>query len=68
MSIIKTVFLIGCIFELCISKNIERIEFVNKLEIPCFIEQVQTYEITFNSLENIPDYVQMSFSSVNNIR
>ena len=68
MSIIKTVFLIGCIFQLCISKNIERIEFVNKLEIPCFIEQVQTYEITFNSLENIPDYVQISFSSANNIQ
>jgi len=68
MSIIKLVLLIGYIFQLCITKNIERIEFINKLEIPCLIEQRQTYEITFSSLENIPDYVQMSFSSVNNIR
>ena len=51
MSIIKLILLIGYIFQLCISKNIERIEFINKLEIPCLIKQRQTYEITFNSLE-----------------
>ena len=68
MSIIKLILLIGYIFQLCISKNIERIEFINKLEIPCLIKQRQTYEITFSSLENIPDYVQISFSSVNNFQ
>ena len=33
MSIIKLILLIGYIFQLCISKNIERIEFINNVHI-----------------------------------
>lgn len=68
MSILKLFFIIVYIFNLCISKNIQSIQFINKLEIPCFIKQGQTYEITFSSLDNIPDLVHISISSLNNLQ
>ena len=68
MICLKLFLIIGYILHLFNSKNIKSIQFLNKLKMPCFIKQEQTYEITFNSLDSIPDFVHISISSLNNIQ
>ena len=67
MSILKLIFIMVYTVQIYISKNIENIQFVNKLEKSFSIKQIKTYEITFNSMENIPDFIHISLSSKNNI-
>ncbi len=49
------------------SMNIEVIKFKNNLEIPSMIKGLKTYEIKFDSLQEIPENLQISINSLNNI-
>ena len=67
MKNIKLILLIELLFQLCISINLETIEYMNPIERKGQINQRKTYEIKFPS-ENIPDYLHLNLNSTNNIK
>ena len=67
MKNIKLILLIELLFQLCISINLETIEYMNPIERKGQINQRKTYEIKFPS-ENIPDSLHLNLNSTNNIK
>ena len=59
--------LFGCLFQLSILLKIETIKYPNPTEIKELINSKKVYEIKFDSIDSIPNYLQINLSSSNNI-
>lgn len=60
--------LIGCLFQLSILIEIKEKKFTNPTIFKEIIDRKKTYEIKFDSIESIPNYIQINLTSSNNIR
>ena len=69
MSIIKFILLISLIFHVSTSANLESIRFITNQKEKIFsINKRQSYQILFDSMNEMPDYIQVSLTSINNIK
>ena len=60
--------LIGCLFQLSILITIEEKKYINPFKIKELINRKKIYEIKFDSIESIPNYIQINLTSSNSIR
>ena len=67
MSIIKFALIISFIFQTSKSLNIESIRLKNQKEKIFSINKRQSYQIIFDSMKEMPDYIQVVLTSLNNI-
>ena len=67
MPIIKFALIISFIFQTSKSLNIESIRLKNQKGKIFSINKRQSYLITFDSMKEMPDYIQVALTSVNNI-